>query len=65
MPGRYLISQDLPPSALEGGAQTKFGRAWSGEMRYCSGKLNIRKYPDLSGYFSYTDEKINRWPKRL
>ena len=29
------------------------------------GKLNIRKYPDRSGYFSYTDERINRWPKRL
>ena len=35
-PEWYLISQDLPPSALEGGAQTQFGRAWSGEMSYHS-----------------------------
>ena len=35
-PEWYLISQDLPPSALEGGAQTKFGRAWSGEKSYHS-----------------------------
>ena len=65
MPGRYLIFPDqalpncvwAPPSSAEGGKSSK--------MRYRPGKFNIRKYPDQSGYFSYMDEQIIRWPKRL